>query len=84
MTTNTSGMFRLNVQDFIRAAVVAVLAGVILPIEVIFQSPGFNIFAANWHQIGTIAITGAVGGFLSYLVKNFFSNSQGQVLGSIG
>ena len=65
----------------------AVLAGFALPIAAAFQTPGFDLFNANWGEIINLAINGAVIGFITYMTKNFFSNSQGEVvtpLGNIG
>lgn len=84
MTTTTSGMFRLNLSDFQKALVMAVIAGAAFPVAVIVQTPGFSVFHANWAVVTDVALTGAVTGFFSYLIKNFFSNSSGQVLGKIG
>lgn len=79
-----SGIFKLDLKDVAKGAVTALLAGFTLPILAMVQTPGFDIFAANWHQVGVIAINGAVAGFVAYIVKNFFSTSDGKVLGSIG
>ena len=84
MTTNTSGMFSLNIKDVLKGLVMAVLSGVLLPLGAILQTPGFNILQANWSQVGSIALTGAVTGLIAYLIKNYFSNSQGAVLGKVG
>lgn len=81
---NTSKMFTLNVSDFLKALVMAVLSGAVLPVAVMLQTPGFNILQANWQAVGSIALTGALTGFVGYLVKNFFSDSSGKVLGAIG
>lgn len=77
-------MFKLNVSDVLKGLVMAVLAGIALPVSIIMQSSGFNILTANWSQIGSIALTGAFVGFVSYIVKNFLSDSSGAVLGKIG
>ena len=62
----------------------AVLAGFALPIAAAFQTPGFDLFNANWGEIINLAINGAVIGFITYITKNFFSDREGKVLGSIG
>lgn len=77
-------MFHLNLSDFQKGLVMSVISGVFLPLAIIVQTPGFDFLHANWTSILDIALTGAAVGFVGYLVKNFFSNSQGQVLGKVG
>lgn len=84
---NNNGLFKLNISDWQKAAVMAVLTGFLLPIAAAFQTPGFDLFNANWAEILNLAINGAVIGAVAYLSKNFMSNSQGEVvtpLGNIG
>ncbi len=77
-------MFHLTLSDWQKAFVMAVLGGFILPLDVIVQAHGFSIATANWAEIGVIAANGAVVSGLGYLVKNFFSDQTGAVLGKIG
>lgn len=77
-------MFSINLKDVQKALVMAVLSGAALPVLAAVQTPGFDITNANWHAIVILAANGAVAGFVTYIVKNFFSNSQGQVFGKIG
>lgn len=77
-------MFHLTLSDFQKALVVAVLSGALLPVTVMLQTPGFNIVHADWGSIASIALTGAVTGFVSYLAKNLLSDSSGKVFGAIG
>lgn len=79
-----SGIFRINLSDVQKGLVMAVLAGFALPIAAAFQTPGFDLFNANWGEIINLAINGAVIGFITYMTKNFFSDREGKVLGSIG
>jgi hypothetical protein len=82
-----SGIFRLNLSDVQKGLVMAVLAGFALPIAAAIQTPGFDIFNANWGEVLNLAINGAVIGFATYIFKNFISNSKGEVvtpLGNIG
>jgi len=77
-------LFSINGKDVARGLVVAMLTGIALPTLAILQTPGFDVMAADWHQVLVVALNGAVAGFVSYLVKNFLSDSQGKVLGKIG
>ena len=79
-----SKIFKLGAKDFSKAAITAIIAGFTLPILAAMQSPEFSIFAANWNELLSLAANGAVVGFASYLIKNFFSDESGKVFGRIG
>lgn len=83
MNTNT-GMWKLTLSDFQKGLVMAVFIGILTPVAFIIQAPGFHLATANWYVIGDTAGTGALVGFVGYLVKNFLSNSEGQFLGKVG
>lgn len=73
----------LSLGDFGRGLVMAVLGGLALPILAAIQTPGFDVFQADWKVIGILAINGAVAAFASYIIKNTFSTSDGKFLGRI-
>lgn len=77
-------MFRLNISDTQKALIMAVIIGALTPVSLILQSPGFDIFHAQWLQLLDLAATGAVVGFMGYLMKNFLSDSNGKLFGKIG
>ena len=79
-----SGLFKIDVKDVGKGIVVAALTGFLLPVAAAIQSPGFNLLTADWNQIVTLAVNGALVGFVSYIIKNFLSDEQGKVLGKIG
>lgn len=62
----------------------AVLGGVALPLDAMLQTPGFSILTANWSAIFALAANGAVIGFVTYIIKNLASDSQGKVFGKVG
>ena len=68
-TVTTSKQFRLNLADFAKAALVAVLTPVIPIVE---NSIAAGSFTMDWHNIAVAA----AGGFVAYLTKNFFTPSQ--------
>lgn len=78
-----SKMFNLNLDDLKRGLITAVLAGFTLPLLAALQTPGFDVFTANWSAIFNLAINGAVSGFIAYISKNFLSDSQGKFGGVI-
>ena len=79
-----SKLFSIDLKDIKKALVMGVLAGAAFPVIAAIQTPGFSIFTANWEAIATLAINGAAVGFVSYIVKNFFSDETGAVFGKIG
>jgi uncharacterized PurR-regulated membrane protein YhhQ (DUF165 family) len=77
-----SKMFSINGKDVLVGLVVAIIAGAILPVLAILQSPGFDIGQANWSAIWTLALNGAIASMASYIATKFFSDSNGTPLGS--
>lgn len=76
MNTNLTGMFTLGWDDFGKGLVMAVLGavlGFIYPL-LVSHTP------ISWELVGYTAATA----FVSYLLKNFFSNTQGQFGGIVG
>lgn len=70
-----SNIFSLNIRDVAKGVITAVLAGVLTFIYAALQSGT----AIDWQQVLTIAVTAG----LSYIIKNFLSDSNGKVLGRI-
>lgn len=77
-------MFTINLKDVSKALVMAILSGAFLPVLAVFQTPGFDIAQVNWSALGTLALNGAILGFVSYIFKNFFSDENGKLFGRIG
>ena len=78
-----SQMFNLNLDDLKRGLITAVLAGFFLPVLAALQTPGFDVFAANWSAIFSLAVNGALAGLVAYLSKNFFTDSSGKFGGVV-
>lgn len=76
-----SKLYSINLKDIAKGGIVAVLIGILQPVLLILKSPGFDFATANWPLIFEVAINGAIAGFASYLMKNFFSDEGGKVLG---
>lgn len=81
---NLSNLFTLNPHDLIKGAITFVFSGVITVVYGVVSTPGFDVFAADWNSILHLALTAAVASFIAYIAKNFLSDDQGKVLGSIG
>ena len=74
---NISKMFSLNVGDFFKGLIVAVMASVLMYLLQVLNTPDFNWININWGEIARMASVAGI----SYLMKNFISNSKGEVLG---
>lgn len=68
MATTTSKLFTLNVSDFVKGLLMAVLVPVI---AIISDSLSKGTLVFDWKLIGITALSG----FLGYLVKNFLTPS---------
>lgn len=67
-----STLFALNTSDFIKGLLMAVLSTVI---TIVYQTVEAGSLVFDWKAIGTMALTSA----LAYIMKNLFTNSQGQL-----
>ncbi len=72
-----SNLFRLKLNDVAKGLIVAVLAAVFTSLAGMLNAPGFDFASFNWQEVFKIAMASAVG----YLAKNFFSDSEGRILG---
>lgn len=70
-----ANFLNLNLQDFIKGAIVAVLTAVLATLTTLLQT-GKLFDKTSLPIIGTAALTA----FFAYLAKNLFTNSQGQIL----
>ena len=65
----------LNLRDFFKGLVLAVITAVITWAHEALQS-GILFEQGSLKTIGMVAL----GAFLAYIIKNFFSNSKGEIL----
>lgn len=75
-----SEIFKLNYKDFVKGLALAVIAVVIGALQQGLTAHGFDFASYDWSGILKLSVEAG----LSYLVKNYFSNEQGQVFGRIG
>ena len=73
--TASSGPYALDLRDVIKGLIMAVLVPVL---TIIMDSINNGSLTFDWKQIGIAAI----GGFVGYLIKNFFTQSQIVVTGA--
>ncbi|MCP3686766.1 MAG: hypothetical protein GY861_29355 [bacterium] len=71
---NESKLITLNIKDFVKSLLVAVISAVLSFAYTAIQAG--TLFPINWEQIGTISL----GAMLAYLLKNLSTNSDGKVL----
>lgn len=75
-----SAFLKLKSNDFVRGAVVAVLAAVFTVLAQWFNAPGFDYADFNWPELAKVA----TGAFVAYMSKNLVTSSNGKVFGRIG
>lgn len=80
----TSKMFTLTLSDWEKAFIMAIIGGLFLPIAAMVQTPGFSVTNINWQSVLLLALNGAIVAGVGYLVKNFFSDSNGSFAGIMG
>lgn len=76
-------MFTINYGDIFRGIVVAILTGAFLAVSGTLSSVGFDVFTADWVQIGKTVVNGGFAAFIGYIVKNLITANNGKVLGTI-
>ena len=69
-----SGLFKLNVQDFIKGFIVAALAAIGTVLLPLLEAGALPTLA----QFGMAGAAGLTAG-LAYLAKNLFTNSDGEI-----
>lgn len=73
-----SGKYLLNAKDFAKGAFMFVLSAVITYIIQAFGNG--SLTNIDWSIVGNVAVTA----FLSYILKNYFSDQNGKVFGRVG
>ena len=72
-----SPLFHLYQYDFVKGAVVAVLASVFTYLAGIMNTPGFDLAQMDWQYILKVATTA----FIAYIAKNFVTSEDGKIAG---
>src|SRR5436309_1641620 len=78
-----SGTFRVELIDFAKAALAAVITAVIAALYGIIVKAGFDVFTADWHAILNMIVNAGVAGFTGYMGTTFFSDKSGKVFGKV-
>ena len=72
-----SPLFHLYQHDFVKGAVVAVLAALATYLAGALNAPGFDLAEIEWSYILKVASTA----FVSYLAKNLITDKNGKIGG---
>ena len=75
------GLYKLQLNDFVKGAVVAVFTGFVFSVFGFFNQPGFDLFAADWNAILGAAVNAGVAAFVGYLSKQFVTDENGKIAG---
>jgi uncharacterized MnhB-related membrane protein len=68
-----SGFAKLNIEDFFKGLIVAVLSALV---TFLYNTMESGEVVLNWKMIGTTSLTAA----LAYIIKNYLSNDEGKFL----
>lgn len=75
-----SKMFALDWRDVAKGLAISVISAVLAWILQVVNAPGFDFATVQWDEVLRIAFSAGV----AYVLKNFLSDPQGKVLGTIG
>lgn len=78
-----SPLFKLQLNDFVKGAIVAGLAAFVWSVGSVFNQAGFDVFSANWSSILSSAFNAAVAALVGYLSKNLLTDENGKILGKL-
>ena len=70
-------MFKLNLNDFTKGLLMAILAGCLVVVTQAVQTCGIN--CVDWM----IALNAGIAGGLAYLIKNLFTDDVGKLGGKL-
>jgi len=70
-----SDFLRLNAKDFLKGLLVAIIMTFIASLNAVLQDGTFDF---TWLIMKPVVMS-SVGAGLAYLIKNFFTNSEGKI-----
>lgn len=77
-----SKLFTLEQQDFIKGLITAIFASALTVLFTLVQQPEFSLFSTDWVMVGGNIVNVCSITFISYLAKNFLTDSNGDFLGA--
>ena len=78
-----SEMYKLKIKDFVGGLVSAVIAAAFVTLAGVFQTPGFDLFSADWGAILSNVVNVCSAVFMSSITKKFFTDQEGKTFGKI-
>lgn len=72
-------MFKLNLSDLLKGLVVAVAAPMVSALGAALSIPGFDFMVYDWKHLAALGVVAGLG----YILKNFFTDTQGKFMGKI-
>jgi hypothetical protein len=76
---NSSKIFRLNLRDIALGFFLSVLTAALIYLQAALQAPNFSWNAINWLVLSQLSASAGI----AYLLKNFLSDNEGRLLGSM-
>ena len=74
-----SKIFKLNINDWIKGCVMAMIGGAIIVIYSAFTGDGCGVKCIDWE----LAMNTGIGASIAYIIKNFFTDATGKLGGAI-
>ena len=76
-----SELYRINGRDLGRGALNAIFISIIVALGGVVTQTGFNVFDANFAQIGANLVNVGVISFITYITAMFTQDKEGKILG---
>lgn len=77
-----STLFTLEQRDFAKGLITAIFASALAVLFSLVQQPDFSLFNADWGQVLANVLNVCSITFISYLAKQFLTDSRGDFLGT--
>lgn len=79
-----SMLYRICKSDVVKGIVIAVIAAILTTVYGVVMTAGFDAFQTDWAEVGRLVVNNTLITFVSYIVKNLLTDSNGRVLGVFG
>lgn len=76
----TSELFTVNIQDFSKGAILAVLVALLAAVQQALATNGLDFASFDWAYIVQVSITALI----AYILKNYLSDQDGAFAGVVG
>lgn len=79
-----NGIFKLGVPEVVDSITTAIFVAVVVALGGVVQTPGFDLFAADWGSILHNVVNVGFIALIGQLANNFASDNSGKVFGVLG